>query len=66
MNPIHRFDWDTAFRARHDHAQKALEKILTLPLEFYDENNPGRIPLESQKGFQTLPGPILKPRGFVA
>jgi len=24
-------------------SQKAIEKILTLPLEFYDENNPGRI-----------------------
>jgi ATP-binding cassette subfamily B protein len=37
------FNWDTSFRARRDHAQKALEKVLTLPLEFYDENNPGRI-----------------------
>ncbi|OLP20355.1 ABC transporter ATP-binding protein [Leptolyngbya sp. 'hensonii'] len=39
----HWFQWDTAFRARRDHSQKALEKVLTLPLEFYDENNPGRI-----------------------
>jgi ATP-binding cassette subfamily B protein len=30
-------------RSRRDQTQKALEKILTLPLEFYDENNPGRI-----------------------
>jgi ATP-binding cassette subfamily B protein len=37
------FHWDIALRARHHHTQKALEKILTLPLEFYDENNPGRI-----------------------
>jgi ATP-binding cassette subfamily B protein len=37
------FDWDIALRARRDQSQKALEKILTLPLEFYDENNPGRI-----------------------
>ncbi len=44
------FNWDTAFRARRDHAQKALEKVLTLPLEFYDENNPGRIASRVAKG----------------
>jgi ATP-binding cassette subfamily B protein len=44
------FNWDTAFRARRDHAQKALEKVLTLPLEFYDENNPGRIAARVAKG----------------
>lgn len=44
------FFWDTAFRARRDHARKALEKILTLPLEFYDENNPGRIAARVAKG----------------
>ncbi|ARV60814.1 ABC transporter ATP-binding protein [Nostocales cyanobacterium HT-58-2] len=37
------FHWDIALRARRDQNQKAIEKILTLPLEFYDENNPGRI-----------------------
>lgn len=37
------YHWAIALRARRDHSQKALEKILTLPLEFYDENNPGRI-----------------------
>lgn len=37
------FHWYIALRARHHHTQKALEKILTLPVEFYDENNPGRI-----------------------
>ncbi len=37
------FHWAIALRSRRDHSQKALEKILTLPLEFYDENNPGRI-----------------------
>ena len=37
------FHWAIALRTRRDHSQKALEKILTLPLEFYDENNPGRI-----------------------
>ncbi len=44
------FQWDTAFRARRDHAQKALEQILTLPLEYYDENNPGRIAARVAKG----------------
>jgi ATP-binding cassette subfamily B protein len=44
------FFWDTALRARRDHAGKSLEKILTLPLEFYDENNPGRIAARVAKG----------------
>ncbi|MCS6813239.1 MAG: ABC transporter ATP-binding protein/permease [Cyanobacteria bacterium] len=39
----HWFFWDTSFRARRIHQEKSLKKILTLPLEFYDENNPGRI-----------------------
>lgn len=37
------FHWDIALRARRDKTKIAIEKILTLPLEFYDENNPGRI-----------------------
>ncbi len=37
------FHWDIALRSRRDNFKKALEKILTLPIEFYDENNPGRI-----------------------
>ncbi|MBW4682327.1 MAG: ABC transporter ATP-binding protein/permease [Microcoleus vaginatus WJT46-NPBG5] len=37
------FHWDIALRTRRDHSQSVLAKILTLPLEFYDENNPGRI-----------------------
>ena len=32
------FAWDTAFRARRENAEAALKKVLTLPLEFYDEN----------------------------
>lgn len=44
------FQWDVALRARRDHAQKALEQILTLPLEYYDENNPGRIAARVAKG----------------
>lgn len=54
------FSWDTAFRARRDHAETALKKILTLPLEFYDENNPGRISARVAKGLSnftwTYPG----------
>lgn len=37
------FHWEIALRARRDYSQKVIEKILTLPLSFYDENNPGRI-----------------------
>jgi ATP-binding cassette, subfamily B, bacterial len=54
------FSWDTAFRARRDHAENALKKILTLPLDFYDENNPGRIAARVAKGLSnftwTYPG----------
>lgn len=37
------FHWAIPLRARRDHAERVMAKILTLPLEFYDENNPGRI-----------------------
>jgi ATP-binding cassette subfamily B protein len=37
------FHWDVALRTRRDHSQAVIGKILTLPLGFYDENNPGRI-----------------------
>lgn len=37
------FHWDIALRSRRNKTQSAIEKILTLPLEFYDVNNPGRI-----------------------
>ncbi|MEH2320273.1 ABC transporter ATP-binding protein [Nostoc sp.] len=37
------FHWDISLRLRRQKTQTAIEKILTLPLEFYDENNPGRI-----------------------
>jgi ATP-binding cassette, subfamily B, bacterial len=37
------FHWAIPLRARRDHADRVLQKILTLPLAFYDENNPGRI-----------------------
>ncbi|NJM28254.1 MAG: ABC transporter ATP-binding protein [Pseudanabaena sp. RU_4_16] len=37
------YHWEIALRARRDQTQKAIAKILMLPLDFYDENNPGRI-----------------------
>ncbi len=37
------FHWYIPLNARREQSQKSIEKILTLPLEFYDENNPGRI-----------------------
>ena len=37
------FHWAIPLKARRDHAERVLTKILTLPLAFYDENNPGRI-----------------------
>ncbi len=46
------FHWDIALRSRRDQAQKAIEKILTLPLEFYDENNPGRIAGRVARGLE--------------
>ncbi len=42
--------WAIPLRARRNQSQKALEKILTLPLEFYDEHNPGRIAGRVTKG----------------
>ncbi|NJR39322.1 MAG: ABC transporter ATP-binding protein [Leptolyngbyaceae cyanobacterium CSU_1_4] len=44
------FHWDIAFRTRRDHQHKTLTKILTLPIEFYDENNAGRISGRVAKG----------------
>jgi ATP-binding cassette subfamily B protein len=37
------FHWAIPLRARRDRADLTIQKILTLPLSFYDENNPGRI-----------------------
>lgn len=37
------FHWDIALRTRRDHTARAIAKVLTLPLEYYDENNAGRI-----------------------
>ena len=37
------FHWEIALKSRRDQTQRAIAKILTLPIEFYDENNAGRI-----------------------
>lgn len=37
------FHWDIALRTRRDHSKSVIRKLLTLPLGFYDEHNPGRI-----------------------
>jgi ATP-binding cassette, subfamily B, bacterial len=44
------FHWVVPLRARRDSMQGAIGKILTLPLEFYDENNAGRIASRIAKG----------------
>ncbi|MBE7382564.1 MAG: ABC transporter ATP-binding protein [Leptolyngbya sp. SIO1E4] len=37
------FHWDVALRSRRDHSVEVVRKLLSLPLGFYDEHNPGRI-----------------------
>jgi ATP-binding cassette, subfamily B, bacterial len=44
--------WTIALLARHENNEKVLRKILTLPLEFYDENNPGRIASRVARGLE--------------
>jgi ATP-binding cassette, subfamily B, bacterial len=44
------FHWEISLRARRDKTQNTIGKILTLPLEFYDENNPGRIASRVARG----------------
>ncbi len=44
------FHWAIPLRARRDQSENAIRKILTLPLEFYDENNPGRVAGRLAKG----------------
>ncbi|MBO3461138.1 ABC transporter ATP-binding protein/permease [Aetokthonos hydrillicola Thurmond2011] len=46
------FHWDIALRTRRDHFIKTIEKILTMPLAFYDENNPGRIAGRIARGLE--------------
>jgi ATP-binding cassette, subfamily B, bacterial len=35
--------WNISFQARRDHYSKIHEKLFTLPIDFYDENNAGRL-----------------------
>ena len=44
------FHWALPLSARRDQMRGAISKILTLPLEFYDENNAGRISSRIAKG----------------
>lgn len=44
------FHWLIPLKARRDYHRLAIRKILTLPLEFYDENNPGRVASRVAKG----------------
>ncbi|BAQ66777.1 ABC transporter ATP-binding protein [Geminocystis sp. NIES-3709] len=37
------YHWEITLKSRRDYSQKVIEKILSLPLSFYEENNPGRI-----------------------
>ncbi|PSB01722.1 ABC transporter ATP-binding protein [Merismopedia glauca CCAP 1448/3] len=46
------FHWDIALRTRRDAFHQVVKKILTLPLEFYDEHNPGRIGGRISRGLE--------------
>jgi ATP-binding cassette subfamily B protein len=37
------YHWAIALKVRRDSSHQTVKKILTLPLGFYDENNPGRV-----------------------
>ncbi|MEM9137943.1 MAG: ABC transporter ATP-binding protein, partial [Cyanobacteria bacterium P01_F01_bin.42] len=46
------FHWVIPLRARRDQAENVLSKILTLPLAFYDEHNPGRVAGRISRGLE--------------
>lgn len=46
------FHWEISLRARRDRFGDVIQKILTLPLSFYDENNPGRIAGKISRGIE--------------
>jgi ATP-binding cassette, subfamily B, bacterial len=46
------FHWAIPLRARRDQAEQVLSKILTLPLAFYDEHNPGRVAGRVSRGLE--------------
>ncbi len=46
------YHWAISLQARRDQLSQIIGKILTLPLSFYDENNPGRIANRISKGVE--------------
>lgn len=46
------FHWEIALRVRQEQLKNTVRKILTLPLSFYDEYNPGRITNRIAKGVE--------------
>ncbi len=52
----HWFHWDVVHRARRDHYVKAHEKLFALPIEFYDENNAGRLGSRISRGISNHTG----------
>ncbi len=46
------FHWEISLRARRDHLRQVINKILTLPIGFYDEHNPGRIAGKISRGIE--------------
>ncbi|MEA5509230.1 ABC transporter ATP-binding protein [Crocosphaera sp. UHCC 0190] len=46
------FHWEISLRVRQDLLKKIMSKILTLPLAFYDEHNPGRIANRIARGIE--------------
>lgn len=44
------YHWAIALKVRRDSARQTVQKILTLPLGFYDENNPGRVAGKAARG----------------
>ncbi|MDJ0843540.1 MAG: ABC transporter ATP-binding protein, partial [Crocosphaera sp.] len=46
------FHWEIALKVRREQLQNTVKKILTLPLSFYDEYNPGRITNRIAKGVE--------------
>ena len=46
------FHWAIPLRARREQAEHVLSKILTLPLAFYDEHNPGRVAGRVSRGLE--------------
>ena len=46
------YHWEISLRARRDSWGDVIKKILTLPIGFYDENNPGRIAGKVSRGIE--------------